>query len=170
MNFRLKISSIMTDQDIQITNSYLIFQLHNERFAVHVGKVLNILELVPITKVPKSPEYLKGVINLRGSVLGVMDIKMKFDFPNTDYTKETSILVLQVTIDKDSADVGAIVDSVHDVIEVDEKQILPPLSVGIKFKSDFVTGIIKHKEQFIMVLDIDKLFNTEIEAIVDNLS
>ena len=158
---------IMANEDIQITNSYLTFQLDNERFAVHVSKVLNILELVPITKVPKSPEYLKGVINLRGSVLGVMDIKMKFDFPITDYTKETSILVLQVVIDKDSVDVGAIVDSVHDVIEVDEKEILPPLSVGIKFKSDYVTGVIKYKEQFIMVLDMDKLFNTEIKPIVD---
>ncbi len=160
----------MANEEIQITNSYLTFQLHNERFAVHVSKVLNILELVPITKVPKSPEYLKGVINLRGSVLGVMDIKMKFDFPITDYTKETSILVLQVVIDDDITDVGAIVDSVHDVIEVDEKQILPPLSVGIKFKSDFVTGIIKHNKQFIMVLDMDKLFNTEIKAAIEELT
>ncbi len=160
----------MANEEIQITNSYLTFQLHNERFAVHVSKVLNILELVPITKVPKSPEYLKGVINLRGSVLGVMDIKMKFDFPIIDYTKETSILVLQVVIDDDITDVGAIVDSVHDVIEVDEKQILPPLSVGIKFKSDFVTGIIKHNKQFIMVLDMDKLFNTEIKAAIEELA
>lgn len=160
----------MANQEIQITNSYLTFQLHNERFAVHVSKVLNILELVPITKVPKSPDYLKGVINLRGSVLGVMDIKMKFDFPISDYTKETSILVLQVMIDGDITDVGAIVDSVHDVIEVDEKEILPPLSVGIKFKSDFVTGIIKHKELFIMVLDMDKMFNTEIKSTIEELS
>ncbi len=160
----------MANEEIQITNSYLTFQLHNERFAVHVSKVLNILELVPITKVPKSPEYLKGVINLRGSVLGVMDIKMKFDFPISDYTKETSILVLQVMIDGDITDVGAIVDSVHDVIEVDEKEILPPLSVGIKFKSDFVTGIIKHKEQFIMVLDMDKMFNTEIKSTMEEFS
>ncbi|MCF6241787.1 MAG: chemotaxis protein CheW [Bacteroidales bacterium] len=160
----------MANEEIQITNSYLTFQLHNERFAVHVSKVLNILELVPITKVPKSPEYLKGVINLRGSVLGVMDIKMNFDFPITDYTKETSILVLQVMIDDDITDVGAIVDSVHDVIEVDEKEILPPLSVGIKFKSDFVTGIIKHNEQFIMVLDMDKMFNTEIKSTMEEFS
>lgn len=156
----------MTNEDIQITNSYLTFQLHNERFAVHVSKVLNILELIPITKVPKSADYLKGVINLRGSVLGVMDIKMKFNFPITEYTKKTSILVLQVLIDDEIAEVGAIVDSVHDVIEIDEKKIQPPLSVGIKFKSEFVTGIIKHNDLFIMVLDIDKLFNHEI--IIEN--
>ncbi len=151
----------MANEDLNTTNSYLTFQLDKERFAVHVNKVLNILELVPITKVPKSPDYLKGVINLRGSVLGVMDIKMKFDFPVSEYTKETSILVLQVNIDGDKADVGAVVDSVHDVIEVNEKDIMPPLSVGIKFKSDYVTGIIKHNDQFIMVLDMDKLFDAE---------
>jgi len=126
----------MINEDIlQTTNSYLTFQLGDERFAVHVSKLLNILELIPITKVPKSHEFLKGVINLRGSVLGVIDIKMKFDFPITDHTKETCILVLEVLIDEDLTEVGAIVDSVHDVIEINEDEILPPLSVGIKFKS-----------------------------------
>lgn len=157
----------MNDDILQTTNSYLTFQLGNERFAVHVSKLLNILELIPITKVPKSLDYLKGVINLRGSVLGVMDIKMKFHFPLTEYTKDTCILVLEVIIDDDLTEVGAIVDSVHDVLEIDEKQILPPLSVGIKFKSDFITGVIKHNDMFIMVLDIDKLFNTEQVKVVN---
>ena len=152
---------MINDDILQTTNSYLTFQLGDERFAVHVSKLLNILELIPITKVPKSPEYLKGVINLRGSVLGVMDIKMKFNFPITEYTKDTCILVLEVLIEDDLTEVGAIVDSVHDVIEIDEKQILPPLSIGIKFKSDFITGVIKYNDIFIMVLDIDKMFNTE---------
>lgn len=158
---------MMNDDILQTTNSYLTFQLGNERFAVHVSKLLNILELIPITKVPKSLDYLKGVINLRGSVLGVMDIKMKFHFPLTEYTKDTCILVLEVIIDDDLTEVGAIVDSVHDVLEIDEKQILPPLSVGIKFKSDFITGVIKHNDMFIMVLDIDKLFNTEQVKVVN---
>ena len=161
----------MIDEEIlQTTNSYLTFQLGDERFAVHVSKLLNILELIPITKVPKSPEFLKGVINLRGSVLGVIDIKMKFDFPITEYTKETCILVLQVLMDEDVTEVGAIVDSVHDVIEIEEKEILPPLSVGIKFKSEFVTGVINFNDKFIMVLDIDKIFSIEqIKGILDDI-
>ncbi len=150
---------MINEEILQTTNSYLTFQLGDERFAVHVGKLLNILELIPITKVPKSAEFLKGVINLRGSVLGVIDIKMKFDFPITEYTKETCILVLEVLIDEDLTEVGAIVDSVHDVLEIDEKQILPPLSVGIKFKSEFVTGVIKYDDIFILILDMDKIFS-----------
>ncbi len=162
----------MIDEEIlQTTNSYLTFQLGDERFAVHVSKLLNILELIPITKVPKSQEFLKGVINLRGSVLGVIDIKMKFDFPITEYTKETCILVLQVLMDEDITEVGAIVDSVHDVIEIEEKEILPPLSVGIKFKSEFVTGVISFNDKFIMVLDIDKIFSIDqVKGILDEIT
>ncbi|MEN8118924.1 MAG: chemotaxis protein CheW [Bacteroidota bacterium] len=161
---------MINEEILQTTNSYLTFQLGDERFAVHVSKLLNILELIPITKVPKSQEFLKGVINLRGSVLGVIDIKMKFDFPVIDYTKETCILVLQVLMDEDITEVGAIVDSVHDVIEIDEKEILPPLSVGIKFKSEFVTGVIKFNDKFIMVLDIDKIFSVDqIKGILDDI-
>ncbi len=162
----------MIDEEIlQTTNSYLTFQLGDERFAVHVSKLLNILELIPITKVPKSQEFLKGVINLRGSVLGVIDIKMKFDFPITEYTKETCILVLQVLMDEDITEVGAIVDSVHDVIEIEEKEILPPLSVGIKFKSEFVTGVISFNDKFIMVLDIDKIFSIDqVKGILEEIT
>lgn len=152
---------MINEEILQTTNSYLTFQLGDELFAVHVSKLLNILELIPITKVPKSQEFLLGVINLKGSVLGVIDIKMKFDFPVTDYTKETCILVLQVLIGEDLTEVAAIVDSVNDVIEVDEKEILPPLSVGIKFKSEFVTGVIKFNDKFILVLDINKIFSID---------
>ncbi len=152
---------MINEEILQTTNSYLTFQLGEERFAVNVRNLLNILELIPITKVPKSQEFLKGVINLRGSVLGVIDIKMKFGFPVTDYTKETCILVLQVLMEEDLTEVAAIVDSVHDVLEVDEKEILPPLSVGIKFKSEFVTGVIKYNDKFVMVLDMDKMFSLE---------
>lgn len=162
---------MINEEILQTTNSYLTFQLGDERFAVHVSKLLNILELIPITKVPKSEKFLKGVINLRGSVLGVIDIKMKFDFPVTEYTKETCILVLQVLMDEDITEVGAIVDSVHDVIEIDEKEILPPLSVGIKFKSEFVTGVINFNDKFIMVLDIDKIFSIDqIKGILDDIT
>jgi len=152
----------MIDEEIiQSMNSYLSFKLGDELFAVHVSKVLNILEMVPITRVPKSHDSIVGVINLRGSVLAVVDIRMKFDFAQSEYTKDTCILVLQVIIDEEVVDVGAIVDSVHSVLEVDENQILPPPTVGVKYKSEFVTGMVKEGEKFVMVLDIDKIFALE---------
>jgi purine-binding chemotaxis protein CheW len=152
----------MIDEEvIQSMNSYLSFKLGDEFFAVHVSKVLNILELVPVTKVPKSHESIVGVINLRGSVLAVVDIRLRFKLAHTEYTKDTCILVLQVIIGDEIVEVGAIVDSVHSVLEIDESQILPPLSVGVKFKSEFITGIIKADERFVMILDIDKIYCLE---------
>jgi purine-binding chemotaxis protein CheW len=151
----------MIDDEITSMNSYLSFKLGDEFFAVHVSKVLNILEMLPITKVPKSHESIIGVINLRGSVLAVVDIRMKFELANSEYSKDTCILVLQVVVNEEQIEAGAVVDSVHAVLEVDETQILPPPSVGVKFKSEFITGIIKHDERFIMVVDIDKLFALE---------
>ena len=152
----------MIDEEIiQSMNSYLTFKLGDELFAVHVSKVLNILEMIPITRVPKSHESIVGVINLRGSVLAVVDIRKKFDLEFIEYTKDTCILVLQVVIDEEFVEAGAIVDSVHSVLEVDENKILPPPSVGVKQKSEFVTGMIKQDDKFIMVLDIDKLYALE---------
>jgi purine-binding chemotaxis protein CheW len=151
----------MLDDEINVMNSYLSFKLGSEFFAVHVSKVLNILEMMPITKVPKSHESIVGVINLRGSVLAVVDIRMKFELSHSEFSKDTCILVLQVAINEEQIEAGAIVDSVHAVIEVDENQILPPPSVGVKSKSEFITGIIKKDEKFIMVLDMDKIFSLE---------
>lgn len=152
---------MIDDEIIQSMNSYLSFKLGDEFFAVHVSKVLNILEMMPITSVPKSHDSIKGVINLRGSVLAVVDIRMKFDLAHSEYTKDTCILVLQVIINDEQIDVGAVVDSVHAVLEIDENQILPPPSVGVKYKSEFVTGIIKLEDKFIMLVDIDKIFDLE---------
>jgi purine-binding chemotaxis protein CheW len=152
---------MLDDEIIQSMNSYLTFKLGNEFFAVHVSKILNILEILPITHVPKSHDSIVGVINLRGSVLAVVDIRMKFNLAQAEYSKDTCILVLQIIVNEDQIEVGAIVDSVHAVLEIDENQILPPPSVGVKYKSEFVTGVIKQDERFIMILDIDKLFNLE---------
>jgi len=152
---------MLDEEIIQSMNSYLSFKLGDEFFAVHVSKVLNILELVPITKVPKSHDSIVGVINLRGSVLAVVDIRVKFKLAHSEYSKDTCILVLQVLIGDEYVDVGAIVDSVHSVIEVDENAVLPPLSVGVKFKSEFITGIVKQADRFVMILDIDRIYSLE---------
>lgn len=148
-------------QQQQKSNSYLTFKLGKELFAAHVSKVLNILELVKITEVPKAPQYMKGVINLRGNVLPVIDTRIKFGMTATEFTKNTCILVLNVTIDDEEVDVSALVDAVQEVLEVEQDQIQPPPSIGSKYQSEFIQGMIKADEQFIMLLDMDKVFSTE---------
>jgi purine-binding chemotaxis protein CheW len=141
-------------------NSYLTFKLEDEIFGANVSKVLNILEMTKITKVPKSPPYMKGVINLRGSVLPLIDTKIKFDMGETIYTPNTCILVLDIDINGDPVHVGALVDSVQEVIEIDESQIMPAPTIGSKYKSEFIEGMAKLNNEFIMLLNMDMIFST----------
>lgn len=146
---------------IEQTESYLTFKLDNELFAINVGKVLEILEVKPITKVPKSPLFMKGVINLRGNILPVIDTRNKFSMPEEDFTIDTCIIVLNINTDKDSLLVGAIVDSVQKVIDIPTESIQPSMSMGAIYREDFLTGIGKVDEDFIMILNIDKVFSAE---------
>jgi purine-binding chemotaxis protein CheW len=142
-------------------NSYLSFKLGDDEFAAHVGKVLNILELVKITPVPKSPEYMKGVINLRGAVLPIIDTRMKFGMSPTQFTQNTCIVVMEILMEKDTIQLGALVDSVLSVVEIEDDQIQPPPSLGSKYKSEFILGVAKVEEKFIMILDMDKVFSSD---------
>lgn len=152
----------METEEKKTISSYLSFKLEDELFAANVHKVLNILELVKITKVPRSPEYMKGVINLRGSVLPVVDIRRKFGLKPIEYTKNTVILVLNVKVEGETIDVGALVDSVQEVFEIKEEEILPPPSIGAKYKSKFIEGMFKKdEEEFIMILNMDRIFSTD---------
>src|ERR1035437_2424225 len=141
-------------------NSYLTFKLGDEIFGANVTKVLNILEMTKITKVPKAPSYMKGVINLRGSVLPLIDTRIKFDLGETEYTTNTCILVLDIDLNGETVHVGALVDSVQEVMEIDDAQIQPSPSIGSKYKSEFIEGMAKINDEFIMLLNMDMIFST----------
>ena len=150
----------MEQENTQL-NSYLSFNLDTENFAINVGKVLSILELSRITKIPRAPEYLKGVINLRGEVLPVTDTKVKFGMGDTEFTTNTCILVLDLVMDSTELKVGVLVDNVREVFEIDNAEILPPPSIGSKYKSDFISGICRRNDDFVMILDIEKIFSSD---------
>jgi purine-binding chemotaxis protein CheW len=143
------------------TNSYLSFKLEDETFAVEVAKVLEILEIPPITKVPKSPTYMTGVINLRGNVLPVIDTRLKFGMSTTEYTVNTCIVVFKVDIGQESLILGALVDSVQEVLEIDQNQIHPSPSIGNKYRSEFILGMARVNDSFLMILNIDDVFSAE---------
>jgi purine-binding chemotaxis protein CheW len=151
----------MSDNKQHKINSYLTFKLGEETFAANVSKVLNILEMTKVTKVPKAPPYMKGVINLRGAVLPLVDTRSKFEMSPTEFTPNTCILVLDININGESVHVGALVDSVQEVIELDDSQIMPPPSIGTKYKSEFLEGVAKVGEEFVMILDMDLIFSTD---------
>lgn len=148
-----------TSKNNQATRSYLSFQLGDEIYAADVSKVLEILELRPITKVPKAPTYMKGVINLRGSVLPVLDTRIKFGLSAKEDTVDTCIVVLQVNLDGDPITLGAMVDSVEEVLELTDKEIEMPPSIGSKFNPDYLKGMYRNEDHFIMILDVDMVFS-----------
>lgn len=143
------------------SDSFLSFKLGEETFAANVEKVLNILELTKITKVPKAPFYMKGVINLRGAVLPLVDTRLKFDMGETEFTNNTCILVLDINMNGEPVQVGALVDSVQEVIELKDNDVSPPPSIGNKYKSEFIEGMAQVNEEFVMLLDMDLLFSLD---------
>ncbi|MFW5886172.1 MAG: chemotaxis protein CheW [Bacteroidota bacterium] len=151
----------MSSEKSKRINSFLTFKLGEETFAANVSKVLNILELTKITKVPKAPAYMKGVINLRGTVLPLVDTRIKFDMTATEYTSNTCILVLDIDVNNESVQVGALVDSVQEVLEIEEDQVQPPPSIGTRYRSDFIEGMVKVEDDFVMILDMDMIFSSD---------
>ncbi len=150
----------MAEEKTTQINSYLTFKLGEEEFAAHVSKVLNILEMTRVTKVPKAPPYMKGVINLRGMVLPVVDTRIKFGMEATEYTDKTCIVVMDLNMEGDIVHVGALVDEVVAVLEIDDNQIKPPPSIGNTYNTEFITGVANIDDKFIMILDMEKIFST----------
>ncbi len=138
--------------------TYLCFELNNELFGANVKNVFNILEMTETTKVPQSPAYFSGLINLRGNSLPVVDLRIIFGMSDLKFSNETCILVLQVKIGNDEVTLGAIVDSVKEVLEINEDLIDSTPSIGSNYRSEFINGVWKVNERFIMLLDLNKVF------------
>jgi purine-binding chemotaxis protein CheW len=140
---------------------YLTFRLSQEVFAVEVAKVREILEYITITRVPKTPEFMRGVINVRGSVVPVLDVRLKFGMSATERTVNTCIVVLEIDFEGETTILGALADSVQEVIELEPDQIEPAPKIGTQLRTEFIKGIGKRDNEFIMILDIDKVFSAE---------
>jgi purine-binding chemotaxis protein CheW len=139
---------------------YLTFKLADEIFALDVAKVREILELTTITKVPQTPDFMRGVINLRGSVVPVVDMRLKFGMSMTEQTVNTCIIVVEVNLDGDTIVLGALADSVQEVVEMEPESIEPAPHIGTKLDTTFIKGMGKIDDHFVMILDIDKIFSS----------
>ncbi|MBC8017016.1 MAG: chemotaxis protein CheW [Verrucomicrobia bacterium] len=148
------------------TTQYLTFTLVDEVFAVDVARVREILEITNITKVPQVPDFMRGVINLRGCVVPVIDLRLKFGMPETAQTVNTCIIVVEVMMDGESIVLGALADSVQEVIEMEPSQIEAAPHIGTHLNTNFIKGMGKHEGRFVMILDIDKVFSgAELESL-----
>lgn len=149
----------MNTVTIANTSQYLSFNLGEEIFALDISKVREVLDNTKVTKVPKVPDYMLGVINLRGKVVPIIDLKMKFSMPLTEQTVNTCIIISDVSLNKESITLGIMSDSVQEVFDLDAESIEPAPSIGTQLDIDFLTGMGKRGEDFILILDIDRVFS-----------
>ncbi len=135
---------------------YLSFFLDREEYGIEILRVREIIGLMPITSVPRTPEYLRGVINLRGKVIPIIDLRLKFDMPGVEHTEETCIIVVQSGEDS----VGAVVDKVSEVLDITDENIVDAPSLGADVNTDYILGIGKSESGVKLLLDIDKVLSS----------
>ena len=141
------------------------FKLGNEEFALDILKVQEINRIVEITKVPKAPDFVEGVINLRGRVIPIVDIRKKFHLNIKEATKETRIIVVNII----NKTIGLIVDSVSEVLRINSSTIQPPPPLIAGLDSDYIKGVGKLDERLIILLDIDKIFTTGEHKLIEGM-
>jgi len=151
----------MSVEKITETRQYLSFKLDDEDFALDISKVREVLDYARITRVPQTPEFMCGVINLRGSVVPVMDLNRKFGIRSTEKTVNTRIIIGEVSIEGDGTVMGVLADSVNEVMELEPENIEPSPSIGIRMNTDYLMGVGKREEEFVLILDIDKVFSAD---------
>ncbi|HEY5512290.1 MAG TPA: chemotaxis protein CheW [Geomonas sp.] len=148
----------MSATETVASTQYLTFKLGEEIFALDVAEVREILDFTAVTKVPRTPPYMRGVINLRGSVVPVMDLRLKFGMSATEQTVNSCIIVVEMTLEGDNIVIGVLADAVQEVIDLEPEQIEPAPRIGTKLNMEFIVGMGKHNETFMMILDIDRIF------------
>ena len=136
---------------------FLTFVLNDEVYGIEILKVREIIGLMDVTSVPQTPDYMKGVINLRGKVIPVIDLRLKFSMPEDEHTQETCTIVVEV----DNASIGLIVDSVSEVMEINGDEIEDAPQFGQGVDTNFIMGLGKTKGTIVILLDIAKVLSAE---------
>lgn len=140
---------------------YLTFHLREEVYGIEILKVHEIIGMMPVTRVPKTPDFVRGVVNLRGKVIPVIELRRKFDFEGQDDTERTCIVVVQVAWNAGPVTLGLIVDEVSEVLNVAANQIEPPPAFGPGVETEFILGMGKIGQKVVMLLDVDKVLSGE---------
>jgi len=140
---------------------HLVFLIAGASYGIPILTVLDINGLMEITPIPKTPLYIKGVINLRGKVIPVMDLRLKFSMPAKEYDKQTCIIIVNVNVDEKNKQIGIIVDTVSEVFDIPLTEIEAPPEYGEHAEEGFINGIGKVKGKLVVLLNIEKVLQTE---------
>lgn len=156
------------EKDTESSQKFLAFYLNEKNYAFPILKVNEVIVLPEITPMPKTPEYVKGVMNLRGQIIPILDLRLALKIEKNEYDKQTCVIIVKMVVQNFEKMVGFIVDCVSEVFEIPASNIEKPPSYGEKLDNDFLKGIGKVKDKIVMLLDIDKiLFQNDIEPFLD---
>jgi purine-binding chemotaxis protein CheW len=144
----------------EVSTQYLTFKLSDEIFALDVAEVREILDFTSVTKVPMTPSFMRGVINLRGSVVPVMDLRLKFGMSETEKTVNSCIIVVEINMEGGPLVIGVLADAVQEVVDMEPEQIEPAPRIGTNLNLAFILGMGKHNGTFMMILNTDRIFTS----------
>lgn len=159
-----------TEISHKLAGKYMGFKLGAENFGLEILKVQEIIGLMNITAVPRTPKFVRGVINLRGKVIPVIDLRLKFGLPPKEDTELTCVMVVQVTLNQSLVTMGVIVDQVSEVMEIGAGHVEPPPTFGGSDAEKFLLGIGKFQENVVMLLDVEQILSSQELSLVGDLS
>lgn len=157
------------EADLQEEVQYLTFMLGGEMFAIGILGIKEILEYGNLTSVPMMPAFVRGVINLRGAVVPVVDLSARFGRPNSEVTRRSCIVIIEAESEAGTQDVGLMVDAVSAVLEIPASEIEPAPSFGAKIRSDFISGMAKVNGKFVIVLNVDRVLSVDEMAMLSEV-
>jgi purine-binding chemotaxis protein CheW len=146
---------------------YLTFSMANEEYGIGILKIKEIIGMMPITLVPQAPEHVKGVINLRGKVIPVVDLRLKFKMASIDYTDRTCIIVVEIAGESGTIQIGVVVDAVSEVLNIKGDEIEDTPAFGTKLNTEYILGMAKMEGGVKILLDIDQVLSTEEIAVLE---
>lgn len=149
------VSSTTLDRE----GKYLTFSMHNEEYGISILKIKEIIGMIPVTPVPQTPEFVKGVVNLRGKVIPVVDLRLRFDMESIDYTERTCIIVVEIETQAGIVLIGIVVDAVSEVLNIKGEDIEDTPAFGKGLDTDFILGMAKMEGNVKTLLDIDKVLS-----------
>ena len=167
MGALVKMEAQAGQAETQDQQQYLTFMLGGEVFAIGILAIKEIIEYGNLTEVPMMPDYIRGVINLRGSVVPVVDLSARFGRKGTELTRRTCIVIIEVESDQEKQVVGVVVDAVNEVLEIPEDQIEPPPAFGAKIRTDFIRGMGKVDSRFVIMLNVGKVLSIDDLALLE---
>ena len=156
-----------TEEEIDMqSNKYLTFLIEKQYYGFPIKDVIEIIEVQEVTTVPEFPSYVKGIINLRGRIIPIIDVRLRFHKEEVGYTERTCIIVVNIT----GIDIGFIVDTVDEVIDIDQENISGPPMITSDRSTRYITGVGKINNRIILLLDANKMLNEEELSTIANIS